>query len=134
MLISIIVGAAVAGMTYTVERAIDRTIQQGRSIKQAGGSIRQTVENMTAGMVTAAIQPPVVPQPAPVRYDADEFDDDDFFCDDCDDIVAEETTPVDDEPELITADVIEEEPEQNQESSGKPPRNAAGQFTKKGKK
>lgn len=110
MLISIIVGAAVAGMTYAVERGIDRTIQQGRSIKKSGGSIRQTIENTAAGMTYAAMQmePPPVPQPP---YVTDEFDDDDeFFCD-CEDVITEEEEAPAEEPETITSVVIEE-PEQ----------------------
>lgn len=105
MLISILVGAAVAGMTYSAERAIDRTIQQGRAIKKSGGSIRQTIEGTAAGMMSAALQAPA-PQPAPVRYDADDFDDDDLFFEE--DIVEEAPA---EEPETITAEVVEE-PEQ----------------------
>lgn len=105
MLISILVGAAVAGMTYCAERAVDRTIQQGRAIKESGGSIRQTIENTAAGMVSAAVQT----QPLQPPVYADEFDDDEFFCDDCEDIVAEEVAaPADDEPETIPAEVVEE--------------------------
>lgn len=126
MLISIIVGAAVAGMTYAAERAVDRTIQQGRAIKKSGGSIRQTIEGTAAGMMSVAMQTSV-PQP-PVT--TDEFDDDDLFCE-CDEIVAEEAvSPADDEPETIPAEVVVEEPEQPS-GSEKPPRDAAGKFTKK---
>ena len=130
MLISIIVAAAVGGMTYAAERAIDRTIQQGRAVKQAGGSIRQSLEGTAAGMMSAAMQASV-PQPTPVRYDADEFDDDDdIFCKATDEVVEE--VPSDDEPETITTEVVEE-PEQPAPAP-ELPRDSTGKFAKKGKK